>query len=411
MQSNSDSRQGPLSKGPNRLKFLRPAAAAMVAVLLFTAGVGVGDGRIHFGAAALTPIANDLPNQLDFSSINDVYQALKTDYDGQLTTSQLIDGLKHGLASATGDPYTEFFTAQEAKQFTDELNNTITGIGAQLSVDDKGDVQVVAPIKGYPAAKAGLMPKDIITSIDGVTTSGMSADQAVNKIRGKAGTQVKLQILRHDSQVLNFTITRQDITLPSVTTKMLSGNIGYMSISTFANDTSSLSKQAADKFAQAHVKGIILDLRGNPGGLLSAAVDVSSLWLSKGDTILQEKRGVVVLDTYTANGHDDLKGIPTVVLIDGGSASASEITAGALHDNGVAILMGEQSYGKGSVQEPVPFPDGSELKVTVARWYRPDGQNIDKKGIAPDKVVKLTDQDIKANNDVQLKAAEAYLTR
>ncbi|HVS58253.1 MAG TPA: S41 family peptidase [Candidatus Saccharimonadales bacterium] len=410
VRSDSASKQTEPKRNVWRLKFLRGIAAAMVAVCIFTVGVGVGDGRIAFGTGhALDAVTNNLPDQLDYSTVNALYQKLKGDYDGKLTTAQLLDGLKHGLAQATGDPYTEYFTAKEASQFTDQLNNTFSGIGAQLGTDSKGNIEIIAPIKGYPAEKAGLKPKDLIVAIDGATTAGMSPDQAVSKIRGKAGTPVKLQVVRGGSQVLNFTITRADIKLPSVTTKTLDGNIGYVQISTFANDTTGLVQKAANSFAKAHVKGIILDLRDNPGGLLNDAVDVSSLWLPEGKTILQEKRGGVVVNTYTATGGDELSGIPTVVLINGGSASASEITAGALHDNGIATLIGEQSYGKGSVQQIENFTDGSELKVTIARWYRPNGQNIDKKGITPDKVVKLTDADAKAGNDVQLKAAETYL--
>lgn len=408
--SDSASKQIESKQGLWRLKLLRGIAATMVAVCIFTVGVGVGDGRIAFGTSrALSTVTSGLPDQLDYSTVNAVYEKLKGDYDGKLTASQLLDGIKHGLAQATGDPYTEYFTAKEASQFTDQLNNTFSGIGAQLGTDSKGNIEIIAPINGYPAAKAGLKPKDLITAIDGTSASGMSPDQAVGKIRGKAGTQVKLQVVRNGSQVLTFTVTRADIQLPSVASKILSGNIGYIQISTFANDTSGLVRKAADGFAKAHVKDIILDLRDNPGGLLNDAVDVSSLWLPEGKTVLQEKRGGVVVNTYTATGGDEFNGIPTVVLINGGSASASEITAGALHDNGMATLIGEQSYGKGSVQQIENFTDGSELKVTIARWYRPNGQNIDKKGITPDKIVKLTDLDVQSGNDVQLKAAETYL--
>jgi carboxyl-terminal processing protease len=393
-------------------KWLSRAVALLIAAVIFVAGIGVGNGKISLSLRhGNMPIATNLPNNLDYSTVNQVYQSLKENYDGKLTATQLIDGLKHGLAEATKDPYTVYFTAKEAQSFNDELNNSFSGIGAQIGQDSDGNLEVIAPIAGLPADKAGIKAQDLIASINGVSTSGESVDDAVNKIRGVKGSTVTLEIVRNKSQTLTFKITRDDITLPSVNTKTLDGNIGYMQITTFANDTTTLSQQAADKFASAHVKGIILDLRDDPGGLLDAAVHVSSLWLPQGQNVLQEKRGSTVVDSYSALGGDELHGIPTVVLIDSGSASASEITTGALHDNKAAYVIGEKSYGKGVVQQLINFGDGSQLKVTVASWYRPDGENINHKGITPDMTVKQTDADTTAKIDDQLQAAENYLNK
>lgn len=390
-----------------RLQWLRVAAGVLVALVVFALGIGVGDGRISVGTSRLN---SQLPSSLNFSSVNQVYQALKGNYNGKLTTSQLLDGLKEGLAQSTGDPYTEYFTASEAKQFNDELNNSFSGIGAELGADSSGNVEIIAPIDGTPAAKAGIKPKDVIATINGASTSGLSPDAAVNKIRGPAGTKVKLGIVRGGTQQLNFTITRQNITVPSVTTKILPGNIGYMQISSFADDTSNLAEQAAQKFVQKdHIKGVILDLRDNPGGEVNAAVNVSSLWLPSGKMIMQERGNEN--QTYTSTGADTLHGLPTTVLVNDGSASASEITAGALHDNGAATIIGTKTYGKGVVQAILDLSGGAELKVTVASWYRPNGQNINHKGITPDQIVQLTDAEAKAGNDTQLKAAEAYLQK
>jgi carboxyl-terminal processing protease len=394
--------------------WIRWANLLLALILVFAIGVGVGDGRIGFRLPwdkKIVPIATGLPNKLDYSSVNLVYDSLKANYDGQLSETQLLDGLKHGLANAAADPYTVYFTPSEASQFNKELNNSFSGIGAELTMDSSGNIQVIAPISGSPAAKAGIQAQDIITGINGSSTSGLDVEQAVNKIRGKAGTKVSLQIIRNQTQTLGLSITRQNITAPSVITKTLANNVGYMAISTFADDTSSLSQKAAKQFANAHVKGIIIDLRDDPGGLLSAAVDVSSLWLPQNQTILQEKRGSTLVQTYYASGSDTLHGIPTVVLINGGSASASEITAGALHDNGAAYVIGQKSFGKGVVQQLVPFSDGSQLKVTVASWYRPDGQDINHKGITPDKSVKEPSTSTAFTNDPQLQAAEAYLNK
>lgn len=395
---------------PTKSHFLwgRLAAGVLVALVVFGLGIGVGNGRIHIGSSSNRN--NNLPSQLDYASVNQVYAALKTNYNGKLTTTQLLNGLKSGLANATNDPYTNYFTAAQAKQFDNELNNSFSGIGAELGQDSAKNLQIIAPIKGFPAAKAGLQPKDIITSINGKNTSGMSVDSAVTLIRGKAGTKVTLKVVRNKTQTLSFTITRANIQVPSVTTKILPGNIGDIQISTFANDTSDLAKKAAQQLKNKHVNGIILDLRDNPGGLLDAAVNVSSLWMPGGQTVLQE-RGTTGNKTYSATGDDILHGIPTVVLINGGSASASEITTGALHDNHEATVIGEKSYGKGVVQEIDNFSDGSELKVTVASWFRPNGQNINHKGITPDTTVKLSATQAKAGNDVQQAAALAYLKK
>lgn len=385
--------------------------SAVILVAVFTIGINVGNGRISFNGHDNKAVSGSLPSQPDYTSVNKVYDSLKENYDGKLSEQQIEDGLKHGLAESANDPYTVYFTAKEAKAFNEQLNNSFAGIGARLSKDSDGYLVIGEAISGYPADKAGLKAQDIIAQINGQDATKMTLDDAISKIRGPVGTTVKLQVVRDKSQTLNFTITRQEIKLPSVTSKILDGNVGYLQITSFSDDTSELAKKAADEFKSKNVKGIVLDLRDDPGGLLEAAENVSSLWLPEGTTMLQEKRGTTVIDTSYAKGGDTLHGIPTAVLINGGSASASEITAGALHDNKSAYLIGEKSYGKGVVQQLVNFNDGSQLKVTVASWYRPNGQNINKKGITPDKNVKLTADDAKAGNDTQLKAAQDYLNK
>ncbi len=379
----------------------------------FIIGLQIGKGNInvHFPWQSNTSISNGLPNTLNYSSVNQLYQSLKNNYDGKITTTQLLNGLKHGLASSLGDPYTVYFTPTEAKQFNNQLNNTFSGIGAELGQTTNGDLEIISPIKGSPAAKAGLLPQDIILDINGKSTSGLSLDSAVNLIRGPSNTSVSLTILRNNTQNMTISITRQNIVIPSVNWKIINSNIGYMQISTFADDTSSLANQAARYFVNNHVKTVILDLRNDPGGLLSAAINVSSLWLPQNQLILQEKRGSQVVNSYYALGNDILHGLPTVVLINSGSASASEITTGALHDNGAAYVIGQKSFGKGVVQQLINFSDGSQLKVTIAKWYRPNGQNINHLGITPDQTVNLTAQDISNNNDTQLLAAESYLSK
>ncbi len=392
-----------------RDKTVRIVTGIVFAGLVFVAGVNVGNGTISWSRG--TGQNANLPETLNYATVSQVYRSLIENYDGKLTEAQLISGLKHGLAEATNDPYTTYFTPSEAESFNNDLQGQFSGVGAELGKNDQGSIQVIAPIAGTPAEKAGLKTKDVIAGINGKTTAGMSVDDAVKAIRGKAGTKVKLQVIRDGTQALELEITRETIHIPSVTTKTLDGNIGYMQVSTFGQDTGDLARQAAAKFKADGVKGMILDLRNNPGGQVDTAVSIASEWLPENKLIMQEKRGSTVMQTYQSTGSAELADIPTVVLINSGSASASEIVAAALHDNKHAYIIGEKSYGKGVVQRIINFGDDSQLKVTVASWYRPNGQNINHRGITPDKKVVLTDEDAKAGNDPQLTAAQQYLAR
>ncbi len=379
---------------------------ATIAVV-FLAGIVVGTGNVKLWETTSPSVAK--ASQFNYSSVDQVYNVLKRDFDGQLSQQKLLDGIKSGLVSAAGDPYTEYFNPTEAKDFNNELSGTITGIGAELGTDEQKNIVIISPLSGYPAEKAGLKPKDVVAAINGITTQGMSVDSAVRKIRGTPGTKVTLTVVRGAQKPFDVTITREKITVPSVKYEE-DGNIGYIKISQFSTDTVDLAQKAAQEFKDKNVKGVVLDLRGDPGGYLDAAVGVSSLWLKNGQTVVQEKRGSTLINSESANGNSILNGLPTVVLIDGGSASASEITAGALHDNGVAVLVGQKSFGKGSVQQVEKFSDGSEMKVTIARWYTPKGKNIDKQGITPDTVVVLSDQDAAAGKDPQKDKAFALVT-
>lgn len=395
-------------KRPASKKLIKIAGASLGVALVFLLGIGVGNGNIMLSSAQHSD-NKSLPENLNYTSVEQLYDMLRANYDGKLDAKVLEEGMKAGLAKAAGDPYTQYFNAEEAEEFNQEISGSFTGIGAELGENEGGNLIIVSPIKGFPAAKAGLRPQDIIVSINGKTTSDMTINEAVKQIRGEKGTDVTLRILRNKAEDLSFTITRQEIKIPSVKWEITSDNIGYMQITQFSQDTSDLTAKAAREFADKDVKGVVLDMRGNPGGLLNAAVDVASLWLPSGKTILAQKQGGVTVQTYTSTGIASLQDIPTAVLIDAGSASASEIVAGALKDNKAATLYGEKSYGKGSVQEIHNLPSGDEIKITIARWYRPNGQNIDKKGIKPDKEVKLSEEDYKQGRDPQKDAAFSFV--
>ena len=371
--------------------FWRPLIKALViftiAIMVFSVGFAAGRGDLKIRDQLANTANQSLPPDLNYNSVEEVYDRLKEVYDGKVDAALLLEGIKRGLVAATNDPYTEYFNPEEAKEFEEALSGSFTGIGAELGKNTDGQIIVVSPLSGYPAENAGLKAQDKIVEIDGETAANLSLTAAVRKIRGEEGTKVALTIVRGSGQPFEITITRARINLPSVEYKIEDG-IGYLKINQFNNDTAEQAQKAAAEFKAKNVKGVILDLRGNPGGYLAASVDVASLWLKDGTTVVSERRGGATINTEKASGDNILQGTPTVVLIDGGSASASEILAGALHDNRAAKIVGVKSFGKGSVQRIDELSDGGELKVTIAHWFTPAGKSIDKEGITPDVVVE-----------------------
>ncbi len=384
-----------------------PTTIAIVVVVATTAFVG-GTRAESLHLPWFSTLTNS--SSLDFSRVQQVYDKLKGKFaEGPLDTNKLVEGAERGLVAAAGDPYTVYFSAAEAKAFDSDLNGTFTGIGAELAIKDNALV-VQSVLDNSPAKKAGLQTGDVIAKVNDDDTTGWPVEKAVSKIRGDKGTTVKLTIIRAQKNQ-EFNITRDTITDPSVK-YTIENNIGYMRISRFAStDTSSLSRSGAEAFKAAKVKGVVLDLRGNGGGYVTAAQDVASLWLGSGKTVVTERKDGKTVDELKTSGSAVLEGVPTIVLIDGGSASASEIVAGALHDYKAATLVGVKSFGKGSVQEIQNLTAGAELKVTVALWYTPNGKNINKQGIEPDMAVALSDQDVISGNDTQKAKAIELLNK
>ena len=348
-----------------------------------------------------------------FSQLSATYNLLKGNFaEGSVDLQKAFDGAEHGLANSLNDPYTVYFTSDEAKAFDDSLNGKFSGIGAVLAIKDS-QLIIQSTIDGAPAALAGLKGGDAILAVNGKDTTGWSVEQAASAIRGDAGTSVRLTIGR-GSSTSDYNIVRANVTNPSVRYSILDGNIGYMQINRFAqDDTSAISKKAADYFKSQNVKGVILDLRDNGGGYVSAAQDVASLWLGNDKTVVSE-RGKTLNDTIKTTGEAVLEGVPTVVLVNGNTASASEIVSGALHDYKAATLVGTKTFGKGVVQNVITghgLPSGAELKVTVAYWYTPNGKNINKQGISPDVTVNVSSDDQKSGNDPQKAKALDILSK
>jgi len=389
----------------------RVPASVMALAFVFIAGLGYIAGTFHMqiiGAVAPVFGIKVETGSLNLSSVQDTYRTLKDHYDGTIDDDKLIEGANKGLVEAIGDQYTIYMNKSESEAFNNELTGNIGGgIGVELGL--RSDVvTVVRILKDNPAEKVGLVNGDAILKINDESTEGMSTNDAATKIRGESGTTVKLTILR-GSDTKEFTLTRAVINNPSVYTSVDYG-IGVMTISRFDDQTGSLARAAAADFKSKGVKGVVLDLRGNGGGYVTAAQEVASLWLDKKIVVSERKNGTVV-DELMTSSNPVLGGIPTVVLVNGSSASASEIVAGALHDYKVAKLVGTKTFGKGSVQQLITLPSGAELKVTIARWYTPNGSNISQQGIAPDTTVGIEAADITAGRDPQLDAAKGQLNQ
>lgn len=344
---------------------------------------------------------------LDLSGLQTTYRTLKANYDGTTDDQALIEAANKGMVSALGDPYTLYFNAKEAAAFNNDLTGTIGGgIGVELSLRNE-HITVVRVLADNPGEKAGMAVEDVITKVnDTPVTAAMALNDVVLKIRGDVGTTVKITVAR-GTDTKDFTITRANVTNPSVYAKVTNG-IGIMTITRFDDQTGQLAQAAARSFKNQNVTSVILDLRGNGGGYLTAAQEVASLWLNN-KTVVTERTNGKITDDLKSGTDPILTGLPTTVLVNASSASASEITAGALQDNGVAKLVGVTTFGKGSVQKLIDLPGGAQLKVTIAKWYTPKGKNISKEGITPDKVVTISADDINAGRDPQLDAAKALL--
>jgi len=362
-----------------------------------------------------------LTQDVDFNLFWQVWDELKTDYvdKDKLNEKDMFYGALKGLVASAGDPYTVFMDPKLSREFEEDMAGTFEGIGAEIGI--RNDVlTIIAPLEDTPAEKAGLAAGDKIYAINSETTAGMSVDEAVNKIRGSKGTEVTLTIFEEGAEATrDVVIIRDTIVVKSVKTETLTAagekdtsqdegekdsDIFVLKVSNFNNDTLNLFNKAVQEALTKNPKGIILDLRNNPGGYLDTAIEMSSEWVNEG-IIVTEKFSEDKKNDYLPRGRARLKDYPTVVLINGGSASASEIMAGALRDHKKATLVGEQTFGKGSVQTLKDFSDGSSIKVTIAKWLTPNGDSINESGIKPDVEVKMEKEDYEEDRDPQMDKA------
>ncbi len=349
------------------------------------------------------PMFGDVTTNEDFSSLNETYATLERLYDGDIDKSKLIDGAKHGMVDALGDPHTMYLNQAESADFTGDLNGQFEGIGAELGKVD-GVLTILGVLNDSPAKKTGIRVKDMILRVNDEETVGLTVGQVVAKIRGPKDTSVRLTIVR-DGQTQEVTVVRGVVTSPSVTSEIIeNGKIGYLRVSRFGDDTPAAARAEAVRLKEQGVESILLDLRGNAGGYVNAAEELAGLWLES-KVVATERRGGEIQQTFTTGNDAPLADMKTVVLVDGGSASASEILAAALSEHGAAKLVGTMTYGKGTMQVPETLRDGGTLKVTVAKWHTSKGTNVDGKGLKPDVVVEPGDNELSTGLDVQKSTA------
>ena len=354
----------------------------------------------------------------DFNHVNWLQirqQLLSRDYT---STEEAYSTIRETLKQL-GDPYTRFLEPKEFESLTNQTSGEMSGIGVTIEIDpETKELVVVEPVKDSPAELAGIQPGDLLKKIDGKTTALMSLDQASETIQGEVGTNVELELYRQGEGLVKVTITRAQIELPSVSYNVKQEGkmqVGYIRLSEFSSHAAEQMKEAIQSLQESGVSGFVLDLRGNPGGLLYASVDIARMWLEEGVIVktLDQPQTCSIPESecgYTEIAADGtaITDLPLVILVDGYSASASEILAGALQENGRATLVGTRTFGKGTVQSVHSLSDGSGLAITISRYYPPSGTNINKKGISPDIAVELsTAEELIISNDPSLLGTKA----
>ncbi len=340
------------------------------------------------------------------SELKPIYDDLTKYYDGEISRKDVIEGAKKGLTAALGDPYTVYMDAEESKEFQNDLHGTIeqAGVGIEMGLRD-GYVRVLRTLPDNPARAAGVLAGDIIYKVDGEEVYALSVDEIAKKVRGDVGSEVTITVVRNGKE-LSFTMKREAINNVSTYTEY-DGQTAIITVTRFDNDTGKLVQQEVQQhFSEHNVNKVILDLRGNGGGYVSAAQSLLSLWIDGETVLIQKSKGISDTPSKASRGLAVLKDMKTIVLVNGSTASASEIVAGALQDYGKATILGEKTYGKGVVQNLFNQSGGATLKITIASWYTPLGRSINKEGIEPDVKVERSYDDINSMIDPQMDAAK-----
>ncbi len=402
-----------------------------IGALIFILGVTFGviasrpGGLLFTGASPFASIPSSVAvsagvsdvtaerHKLDYALIDDVINRLHTQWYGEMPSgAQLTDGAIKGLVNALGDEFTQYVEPRFAKLLNEDITGSFEGIGATLKQTPSGGIQIVRTFPGMPAERGGILPGDIIEAVDGVTTQGLNSTEVAAMVRGPRGTEVTLTLRRADRpRPFQVTLVRERIEIPLVSSRMVGdGSIGYVSLLDFSQPASRQLEKHLKEILEKQPKALILDLRDNPGGLLSQAQEVGDIFLKKGTFVIErDYRGNKKVTSTTDRGI--AQDIPLVVLVNGGSASAAEIVAGALQDTRRATLIGEKTFGKGSVQSPQTLPNGGQLRITIERWYTPNDRAIHGVGITPDYIVSASPEGARDDDkDPQLEAAIEFLT-
>ena len=379
----------------------------------FSLGAAFGYNK-KAGVEEILGITNQnepITETVDFGPFWTVWRTVESDYalPENIDRQEMVWSSINGLLQSLDDPYTVFFPPEEKKMFESEVKGNFEGVGMEIAVE-KGVLTVVAPIKGSPAFKAGIKAKDKVLKIDDKSTENLTVDEAVKLIRGEKGTSVRLTVLSEgEDKSREINVVRDTIQVPIIETEKIGSDIFRITLHSFSERSAFEFQSALRTFASSGANKLVIDLRNNPGGYLESAGDISSWFLGTGDVVLREKYRDGEERLHRSRGYNVFPKTPLVVLVNGGSASASEILAGALRDHKRAKLVGEKTFGKGSVQELISITSDTSLKLTVARWLTPNGEDITKEGIKPDVEVKMTAEDVQAEKDPQLDKAVEIL--
>ena len=382
------------------------SSAIIISFIMLVLGVVVG---VNFnswfgGFAPYLGLSSTNVSGIDWSALNEVYNKLADSYNGEVSNVEIIEGAKKGLVESLGDVYTVYMDKEETADFYDDLHGNVgSGIGVEMGLRD-GYVRVLRTLPDNPARKAGILAGDILYKVDGEEVYNLTTDEISKKVRGETGTEVTVTVVR-DGEEKSFTMKREAINNVSAYVEY-DGSTAIVTLTRFDNDTGTKVQGFAKEFKDKGIKKVILDLRGNGGGYVSAAQDLLSLWLDNQPILIQKSKHYGNSSMSSSAGKAILKDMKTIVLVNGSSASASEIVAGALQDYKKATIVGETTYGKGVVQNLFDLSDGTVLKVTTAEWYTPNERSINKTGITPDVEVERSYEDINAMRDPQLDKAK-----